>query len=188
MTPWTAVHQAPLSIWFSRQECWSMLPFPSPGDLPNPGIQPGTPALQDSLPTELQRKPYMCYPLINSGDTTVSQSKMSCSSHSGDSQLQISISQNNGRHGRYLQQGIEKGHAQDYTEDRVDPVKWYLSQDLTEESHHPGIHRVAGTENLRGLAHPGEPQGGRVMGTEWASQWQKTRSEKYGVGRGRRGH
>lgn len=39
--------------------------------------------------------------------------------------------------------------------DSVAPVKWYLSQDLTEESHHPGIHRVAGTENLWGLAYPG---------------------------------
>ena len=43
---------------FSRQESWSGLPFPSPGDLPNPGIEPGSPALQtDSLPTELQGKP-----------------------------------------------------------------------------------------------------------------------------------
>ena len=42
---------------FSRQEYWSGLPFPSPGDLPNPGIEPGSPALQaDSLLTELQGK------------------------------------------------------------------------------------------------------------------------------------
>ena len=47
-------HQAPLSIRFLRQGYWSGLPFPSPGDLPNPGIEPGSPALQaDSLPTEL---------------------------------------------------------------------------------------------------------------------------------------
>ena len=58
MTPWTAAHQAPVSMRFSRQGYWSGLPFPSPGDLPNPGIEPGTPALQaDSLPTELQGKP-----------------------------------------------------------------------------------------------------------------------------------
>ena len=45
--------QAPLSIKFSRQEYWSGLPFPSPGDLPNPGIEPGAPTLQaDSLPSE----------------------------------------------------------------------------------------------------------------------------------------
>ena len=51
-------HQAPLSMGFFRQEYWSGLPFPSPGDLPDPGIKPGSPALQaDFLPTELQGKP-----------------------------------------------------------------------------------------------------------------------------------
>ena len=51
-------YQAPISMGFSREECWSGLPFPSPGDLPNPRIEPRSPALQpDSLPTELQRKP-----------------------------------------------------------------------------------------------------------------------------------
>ena len=44
-TPWTAARQAPLSVGFSRQEYWSGLPFPSPGDLPNPGIKPMSPAL-----------------------------------------------------------------------------------------------------------------------------------------------
>ena len=45
--------QAPLSMKFSRQEYWSGLPFPSPGDLPDPGMEPGSPALQaDSLPSE----------------------------------------------------------------------------------------------------------------------------------------
>ena len=53
-TPWTVACQTPLSMGFSRQEYWSGLPFPSPGDLPDPGIEPGAPALQaDSLPTEL---------------------------------------------------------------------------------------------------------------------------------------
>ena len=57
-TPWTAAHQAPLFMRFSRQGYWSGLPFPSPGDLPNPGIKLGSPTLQaDSLPTELQGKP-----------------------------------------------------------------------------------------------------------------------------------
>ena len=52
-TPCTAAHQAALSMGFSRQEYWSGLPFPSPGDLPNPGIEPGSPALQaDALPSE----------------------------------------------------------------------------------------------------------------------------------------
>ena len=52
--PWTAVHQAPLPMGYPREGYWSELPFSSPGDLPNPGIKPGSPALQtDSLPTEL---------------------------------------------------------------------------------------------------------------------------------------
>ena len=52
-TPWTVTHQASLSMGFSRQEYWSRLPFPSPGDLPNPGIELRSAALQaDSLPTE----------------------------------------------------------------------------------------------------------------------------------------
>ena len=46
VTPWTVAYQAPLSMGFSRQEYWSGLPFPSPGDLPNPGIEPGFPALE----------------------------------------------------------------------------------------------------------------------------------------------
>ena len=53
VTPWTVAHQAPLSMEFSRQEYWNGLPFPSPGDLPNPGIEPESPALQaDALPSE----------------------------------------------------------------------------------------------------------------------------------------
>ena len=44
-TPWTVAYQAPLSMGFSRQEYWSELQFPSPGGLPNPGIEPGSPAL-----------------------------------------------------------------------------------------------------------------------------------------------
>ena len=58
VTPWTVALQAPLSMGFSKQEYWSGLPFSSPGDLPNPGIAPRSPALQaDFLPTELQGKP-----------------------------------------------------------------------------------------------------------------------------------
>ena len=53
-TPWTVAHQAPPSMEFSRQEYWSGLPFPSPGDLPNPGIKPRSLELQaDALPSEL---------------------------------------------------------------------------------------------------------------------------------------
>ena len=46
MTPWSAALLVPLSMGFPRQEYWSGLPFPSPGDLPDPGIEPGSPALQ----------------------------------------------------------------------------------------------------------------------------------------------
>ena len=53
ITSWTVAHQAPLSTEFSRQEYWSKLPLPSPGDLPKPEIEPGSPALQaDSLLSE----------------------------------------------------------------------------------------------------------------------------------------
>ena len=69
-TPWTVACQVLLFMGFPRQEYWSGLPFPSPGTLPNPGIEPGSPALQaDSLPTELRGKPhifaYICF-LLNS--------------------------------------------------------------------------------------------------------------------------
>ena len=58
VTPWTIACQAPLSEGFFRQEYFSGLPFPSPGDLPDSGIEPMSPALQtDSLPTKLQGKP-----------------------------------------------------------------------------------------------------------------------------------
>ena len=56
---WTVAHQSPLSMGFSRQEYCSGLPFASPGNLPYPGIQPRSPALQaDSFPTELPGKPH----------------------------------------------------------------------------------------------------------------------------------
>ena len=52
-TPWAAAYQAPPSMGFSRQEYWSGLSFPSPGDLPDPGMEPRSPALQaEDLPTE----------------------------------------------------------------------------------------------------------------------------------------
>ena len=62
-TPWTVARQAPLSMGFSRQECWSGLPFPSPGHLPDPGIDPGSPAWQaDALPSEPPAKPLSLVP------------------------------------------------------------------------------------------------------------------------------
>ena len=55
-TPWTIAYQAPQSMEFSRQEYWSGVPFPSPEDLPNPGIEPGSPTRQaDTLPSEPPR-------------------------------------------------------------------------------------------------------------------------------------
>ena len=60
-TPWTVAHQVPLFMEFPRQEYWSGLPFPSPGDLPDAGIKPPYPALQaDSLPSEPQGEPSGC--------------------------------------------------------------------------------------------------------------------------------
>ena len=62
VTPWAVAHQAPMSVEFSRQEYWSGLPCPSPGDLPDPGIEPVSPALQaDSLPSEPPGKPSWIY-------------------------------------------------------------------------------------------------------------------------------
>ena len=71
-TPWTAAHQAPLSMGFPRQEYCSGLPFLSPGDLPNTGIKPMSPmslALQvDSLPVEPSGKPVVLYFCKNSNE------------------------------------------------------------------------------------------------------------------------
>ena len=65
-TPWTVAYQAPQSMEFSRQEYWSGLPFPSPGDLPNPGIEPRSPALEtDALPYEPPGKPYQVLRPVN---------------------------------------------------------------------------------------------------------------------------
>ena len=56
--PWTVARQAPLSMGFSRQEHWSGVPFPSPGDLPDPGMEPRSPALRaDCLPSAPPGKP-----------------------------------------------------------------------------------------------------------------------------------
>ena len=59
--PWTVAHQAPPSMGFSRQEYWSGVPFPSPGDLPDPGIEPRSPTLQaDALTSAPPGKLKMC--------------------------------------------------------------------------------------------------------------------------------
>ena len=60
-TPWTVAYQGPPSMGFSRQECWSGLPFPSPGDLADPGIEPGSPAFQaDALTSEPPGEVVIC--------------------------------------------------------------------------------------------------------------------------------
>ena len=73
--PWTVAHQTPLSMKFSRQEHCSGLPFPSPGDLPNPVIEPRSPILwEDSIPSEPPGKPKVtqsCSTLYNSIDYTI---------------------------------------------------------------------------------------------------------------------
>ena len=66
LIPWTIAHQAPLSMEFSRQEYWGRLPFPSPGDLPDPELKPRSPALQaDSVLSEPPgmppEKPFNCF-------------------------------------------------------------------------------------------------------------------------------
>ena len=72
----TSLAVAPLSMGFSRKEYWSGLPFPSPDDLPNPGIKPGSSALQADLPSEPPGKPnlkapaqstFTLYRWVNSG-------------------------------------------------------------------------------------------------------------------------
>ena len=65
-TPQTVACSAPLSVEFSRQEYWSELPFPFPGDLPNPGIESGSPELQaGSLLSEPPGKPTLIFSTIN---------------------------------------------------------------------------------------------------------------------------
>ena len=63
-TLWTVAHQAPLTMEFPRQEYWIGLPFPSPGDLPDPGTEPTSPTWQvDSLPLSHLGSPFTIYTL-----------------------------------------------------------------------------------------------------------------------------
>ena len=74
-TPWTVAHQAPLSMGFPRQEYWSGLPFPSPGDLPDPGIGPRSPTLQaDALTSEPPGKPIFTFPQFSTSGSSKSLS------------------------------------------------------------------------------------------------------------------
>ena len=78
VTPWTVTWQAPLSMGFYRQEYWSGLPFPSLGGLPDPGIEPASPALQaDSLLCEIPGMPYKCTSFIVTLWTVACQAPLS---------------------------------------------------------------------------------------------------------------
>ena len=98
MTPWTIAHHAPLSMGFSRQEYWSGLPVPSPGDLPGPGIEPRSSTLQaDSLPSESPGKPNIkgtkpYHHLEQSSDTSVmTGSKLSFANLTEDKWISLDI-------------------------------------------------------------------------------------------------
>ena len=89
VTPWTVAYEAPLSMRFSKQENWSRLPFPFPGDLPNPGIEPGSPALQvDALPSKTPGKPQGEDSCLQTGNSVFSRHWLSQSSDLGLSSLQ----------------------------------------------------------------------------------------------------
>ena len=95
MAPWTVVRQAPLSMGFSRQEYWSRLPFPLPGDLPDPGIEPESPALQTvyllSVPLfgKPNWKPNFLYFILIIQKSRKTEERMSFSDHLHCEQLAI---------------------------------------------------------------------------------------------------
>ena len=82
-TPWTAAYQAPSSMGFSRQDYWSGVPLPSPGDLPNPGIEPGSPTWQaDALPSKPPALIFVLWyptPVLLPGESQGRRSLMGCS-------------------------------------------------------------------------------------------------------------
>ena len=103
-TPWAVARQAPLSMGFSRQEYWSGLPFPSPGDLPDPGIEPWSPTLlADSLPFEPQGSLLWSFPppylIIVFGEQKYPHiSPCRWASHNVDKYLPINICLPKGKH------------------------------------------------------------------------------------------
>ena len=81
-TPWTVAHYAPLSMGFPGQEYWSGLPFPSPGNLLNPGIETVSPGLQvDSLPLSLLGS-LICFTAMGNWASLVAQRKRICLQYS----------------------------------------------------------------------------------------------------------
>ena len=82
-TPWTVAYQTPPSMGFSKQEYWGGLPFLSPGDLPDPGIEPGSPAFQaDALTSEPPTKVPPMLLLFIASDAVVGKPPMNCPSSS----------------------------------------------------------------------------------------------------------
>ena len=92
--PWTVAHQAPLFMEFSRQEHWSGLSFCSPGDLPSPGYEPASPALQaDSLPSEVNSHCKLLL-LLQSHDNDDYAIKTRSQSYISGSKIKIAIFRN----------------------------------------------------------------------------------------------
>ena len=108
MTTWAVAHQAPLSVAFPRQEYWSGLPFPSPGDLPDPGIEPRSPTLQvDSLLSEPPGKPNIKINYCNAGDPgSIPGSGRSLGEENGNP-LQYSYLENPKNRGAWLATALE---------------------------------------------------------------------------------
>ena len=76
MTPWTVAYKAPPSMGFSRQGYWSGLPFPSPEDLPHPGVEPRSPTLQaDTLLSEPPGKPYSFKDLVRENEVKLAETQ-----------------------------------------------------------------------------------------------------------------
>ena len=109
VTPRTAARQDPLSMGFSRQENWSRLPCPPPGDLPDPGIEPSSPILQaDSLPSEPL---YMyCFPKFWQGCIILWKDFLKCVSFEYQQILKTNKAKSESRHNKNAAgQGLGKG-------------------------------------------------------------------------------
>ena len=113
-TPWTVAYQALPSMGFSRQEYWSGLPFPSPGDLPDPGIEPGSPAFQaDALTSEPPGKPYRTIALISHASKVMLNI------------LQARLQQYVNHELPDVQAGFRKGRG---TRDQIANIRWIMEK------------------------------------------------------------
>ena len=135
LTPWTAACQAPLSMGFSRQEYWSGEPFPSPGDLPDPGIKPRSPTLQaDALTSEPPGKPQsqsqIPIPIPKKGNAKECSNYHTIALISHTSKVMLKIHQ--ARHQQYVnhelpdvQAGFRKGRG---TRDQIANIRWIIEK------------------------------------------------------------